>query len=945
VRISGFHIEGFGALADFGVEDLSPGLVIISGPNEAGKSTLLDFITAMLFGFPNRRDNARFRAPVRGGRHGGQLTLAEGHSDRLADDRKWHIERYSGPRKELRIRRSDTGPASEDDLRRALGGADEALFRAVFAVDLSDLGSAEAMTRDDVRELLFSASIVGQRRSAARAMSDLQKQRLELARPRQGDARANRLWAELETLRRGLAEAGREAAEYPARQAALLHLEGAVTEARQATDEMERRTRELDLLVRLWDVLDRKRDAERHLAIWEEPDPLATWLEQHTVELQALRSACSGHVERAAQLADLRNQRVGIEQSLQVALGSLGPDWDRDRVRTGGGWIGLVDDARRFHSELSNRQAQWHTARALADEAGAAPELDHLPERDESEMAVAVLDMAASTVQPEEQAKLLNELRKNLAEQRRLVAEGRVEQRRGGDYSTRLEKTAGALFALIALVIVALATIVALAPGRPLVRLLGAGLAALAACALVALAVATRRRAYSVGPGEQAGVLGPLERVAGRVVELATALSLPASPSDSDVETLAERVEVARSLQRSLEDDRRRRIAALERSKAVHESLQRATDELATEQARFGGWKAAQGLAAKLSPDGVLQSLSTLQAASKDIAALERVDARIDQRCEEISRFQDRISKLAAELAELGGPAQSLEIDPLATLEDLCSSSQEAFVKRAAKTSLLRTIEDARAELDRSLGLGPESRRLRTELEAGELLEWEEERAGLAQSRSELRDHLEQLVRAHQDASNELRDLAGSTRIAELEQQRLALEQELDDVLRSWAVLGCARLLLERTLRRHEQERQPAVLARAGERFAKVTEGRYTCLLPTVGEEASRDFISVLSSSGNEIDATQLSRGTVEQLYLCLRLGLAETFAERAEALPLILDDVLVNFDPSRAASVAEALADTAQHHQVLFLTCHPHLEQLMRQVTPETQVVELERI
>ena len=176
---------------------------------------------------------------------------------------------------------------------------------------------------------------------------------------------------------------------------------------------------------------------------------------------------------------------------------------------------------------------------------------------------------------------------------------------------------------------------------------------------------------------------------------------------------------------------------------------------------------------------------------------------------------------------------------------------------------------------------------------------------------------------------------AGSDRIAELEQQRQALEHELDEVLKSWAVLGCARLLLERTLRRHEQERQPAVLARAGERFAKVTEGRYTCLAPSVGDEGSRDAIRVVSSSGAEIEASSLSRGSVEQLYLCLRLGLAETFAERAEALPLILDDVLVNFDPARAASVAEALADTAERHQVLFLTCHPHLSELVAHVAP----------
>jgi uncharacterized protein YhaN len=200
-------------------------------------------------------------------------------------------------------------------------------------------------------------------------------------------------------------------------------------------------------------------------------------------------------------------------------------------------------------------------------------------------------------------------------------------------------------------------------------------------------------------------------------------------------------------------------------------------------------------------------------------------------------------------------------------------------------------------------------------------------------------------VRAHQDASNQLRELAGSAQIAQLEQRKLSLEQELDEVLQSWALLGCARLLLERTLRRHEQERQPAVLARAGERFTKVTEGRYVHLLPSVDEDGGGEAIRVVSASGAELDASALSRGSVEQLYLCLRIGLAETFAERAEALPLILDDVLVNFDPARAASVAELLAETAEHHQVLFFTCHPHLSDLVHRVAPDAQVLQLERV
>ena len=52
--LSGFHIDGFGIYHDQGVQDLPPGLVLFVGDNESGKTTLMEFLRTLLFGFPRR---------------------------------------------------------------------------------------------------------------------------------------------------------------------------------------------------------------------------------------------------------------------------------------------------------------------------------------------------------------------------------------------------------------------------------------------------------------------------------------------------------------------------------------------------------------------------------------------------------------------------------------------------------------------------------------------------------------------------------------------------------------------------------------------------------------------------------------------------------------------------------------------------------------------------
>ena len=71
-----FHIDGFGIWRDLTLDNLEPGLNVFVAPNEGGKTTLMSFARAVLYGFRQRKHPERYR-PLHGGKHGGYLEIQE----------------------------------------------------------------------------------------------------------------------------------------------------------------------------------------------------------------------------------------------------------------------------------------------------------------------------------------------------------------------------------------------------------------------------------------------------------------------------------------------------------------------------------------------------------------------------------------------------------------------------------------------------------------------------------------------------------------------------------------------------------------------------------------------------------------------------------------------------------------------------------------------------
>ena len=110
--------------------------------------------------------------------------------------------------------------------------------------------------------------------------------------------------------------------------------------------------------------------------------------------------------------------------------------------------------------------------------------------------------------------------------------------------------------------------------------------------------------------------------------------------------------------------------------------------------------------------------------------------------------------------------------------------------------------------------------------------------------------------------------------------------------------------------------------------FSSVPPRRFRRVWTPFGQQ----ILLVDSDDGRSLPVEALSQGGREQLFLCLRLALAHSYAQRGAALPMVLDDVLVNFDEERAKAAAALLRDFAEGgHQVLVFTCHEHLARLFK--------------
>jgi uncharacterized protein YhaN len=175
--------------------------------------------------------------------------------------------------------------------------------------------------------------------------------------------------------------------------------------------------------------------------------------------------------------------------------------------------------------------------------------------------------------------------------------------------------------------------------------------------------------------------------------------------------------------------------------------------------------------------------------------------------------------------------------------------------------------------------------------------------------------------------TNQISELEKNERLGELRLEEENLKARLREALSEWSVSALCYTLLNKAMTIYERERQPFVLKHAGRYLDKITRSRYVRVI----KKADDNRLVVETSEGLQKSVSALSRGTAEQLYLSMRLAFIKEYANRVGTLPLIVDDILVNFDPQRAKSTIRLLNEVSKENQIIMFTCHPNTVELCK--------------
>lgn len=932
MRINKLVIYGFGKHTDVTVE-LADGINVLHGGNEAGKTTMRQFILHTLFGFPQRNTNLLRYEPKAGGAYGGRLHLTDPEYGPCV------IERVSGRSAgEVTVRLADGREGGEELLAQILRGHDRQSFESVFSFSLIQLQEIGHMNEEELGRALIASGTTGADDLAA-FETKLQKELDGLFKKSGRVPAVNALLGELRDMEEELADCRKKAEGYAPMKERSAEIRRRLEELAEENGSLERRRRRLLLMRQALPLESARRQTRRELdEIGEAPFPQDGVRRYESLKDKALAAGAAGTSlrERIGKLEEAMPEEPSGElvSGVKAALAEESA-WHEAKAAAaragealselGGIKAGLLG---RLGLSGSRAESLVHADASLKKE----EELHALTSRRSAAgenrrmLAGRLADKEAELARTREQRKHLESAGPDDREMERAAAWPGIRRKLAAIEAKRKPGTAGKSPVLILAALGVLLAVIAVFTRQWL--LLPAGLLVAASAYLFrdqggkdGLTIEEQRLLDEYGGRED-----DMDRLADRVRRHFAELDRAA---ETEKQLRAEKAGLQEKLTQAeadLSDSEKELMAfvagygitGLPSAALVPElfRLVRETQEaFRREQAELQ--RRDQALRKM---EGIRQTISGLIGgpAADDLlfGKLKDLDAGISSAESERARMLAELGNLEEELRENETYLQQIREQARGLLKEAEVSDEAGFYKAAGQSARKAELEKELAAAVRQLGsLGhPE-------------FEGEPDDAALAEELEQCSDTLEKLAqerdrllgeRADIEAKMDhlLTDRAYDERLQEFEMKKA----EFRRLSRNWAARKAAAAAIGRTVGRMKEETLPDAVSRAGRLFARLTGGAYSAIV--LGSDGR---FTAENRSGMRFAIHELSQATKEQAYISLRLALAGTLQEQAP-FPIILDDPFVHFDRERLGHMVNLMEELKTNHQFLYFTCHENM-------------------
>ena len=173
--------------------------------------------------------------------------------------------------------------------------------------------------------------------------------------------------------------------------------------------------------------------------------------------------------------------------------------------------------------------------------------------------------------------------------------------------------------------------------------------------------------------------------------------------------------------------------------------------------------------------------------------------------------------------------------------------------------------------------------------------------------------------------------------LSKIEEDLQSAEEEKDDLLSLNNSYNIAKVCLERAYEQVKENISPRFTENLCDIISKVSNGRYENVV-----FSDTDGLRVELQNGNYIPASRLSTGTIDQMYISLRLSALNEITE--ETMPIILDEAFAYFDNERLANILRYLENNFKQNQIILFTCSNREKEVLDKLNIEYNIINLEK-